>query len=504
MSWLTAKGNTAALPMEAPRRPLWQAVPIYSIAAALSWFAADLSFKSAAFNNVRLGPSYVVIVGAAILWGWGPAVAALCAAAVAFHQYRPVVPHADHTVLNSALPMLVMLLVGTEIVVMMWRSQSAERSLRIALAGLRESSQALLQAQQASESAAWTLDVGSGTMRWYEGGAPVFGRPNAPNQSLASLMESIVEEDRGRVTRAIEYTRRTGKPFLAEYRVVWPNRDVHWLESRGTATDANPNIWLGVTIDITERKRAEVALIQTEKLAVAGRLAAAIAHEINNPLEAITNLCYLARNTADEETGRYIAMAEDELRRVAHITSQTLRFHRQQSAACETDLYEVVESIVALYEARLRRVKVTVTIDSKPMPRLFCFAGEIRQVLANLIGNALDAMDGGGTLRIRLRPATAWRTGEPAARVTICDTGHGIPPETLEHIYEPFFTTKTDVGTGLGLWVSTTLIEKHRGRLWVRSSTNPERHGTVFSVVLPYNSGPDREPTPANAVSAQR
>jgi signal transduction histidine kinase len=303
--------------------------------------------------------------------------------------------------------------------------------------------------------------------------------------------------------RAMAYTRQTGKPFSAQYRVVWPNRDVHWLESRGTPTEADPNVWRGVTIDITERKRAEVALMQTEKLAVAGRLAAAIAHEINNPLEAITNLCYLARNSADEQTAYYIALAEDELRRVAHITTQTLRFHRQQSAACATDVAEVIESIVGLYEAKLWRGKIQIQIDRQPMPKLFCFAGEIRQVMANLVGNALDAMDGGGILRIRLRRTTVWRTGEPAVRVTIGDTGHGIPRETLEHIYEPFFTTKTDVGTGLGLWVSTTLIEKHRGRLWVRSSTNPERHGTVFSVVLPYNGVEVPGATRTDAVPVQ-
>ena len=489
-------------PRETAGKPLWRAVPIYSVAVTLSWLAAEFSFKTPAFASVRLGPSYVIIVAVAILWGWGPALAALGASALAFRSYAPVVPRGGHWGVNAILPISLMVLVGTELVLMMWRSQSAERSLRIALARLSESSQALLQAQQASQSAAWTFDVGAGTMRWYEGGAKIFGRPNVPDQSLESLMDSIMEEDRGQLARSIESTRRTGRPFLAEYRAVWPNGEVHWLESRGTATEADPNIWRGVTIDITERKRAEVALIQTEKLAVAGRLAAAIAHEINNPLEAITNLCYLARSTADEETGRYIAMAEEELSRVAHITTQTLRFHRQQSAAGPTDLRELVDSIVGLYEARLRRLRIEVTIEAHPMPKLLCFAGEIRQVLANLIGNALDAMEVGGVLRVRLRPGTAWHTGEAAARVTICDTGHGIPPETLSHIYEPFFTTKTDVGTGLGLWVSSTLIEKHHGRLWVRSSTNPEQHGTVFSVVLPYNAAEVAEAMLMDAVPA--
>jgi signal transduction histidine kinase len=232
--------------------------------------------------------------------------------------------------------------------------------------------------------------------------------------------------------------------------VLWPNGEVHWLEARGVQLASNPTLWRGATVDITERKQAEAALIRSEKLAVAGRLAASIAHEINNPLEAVINLCYLAKMTAaDQETRTYITMAEDELGRIAHITSQTLRFHRQQTAAVETDLGETVRSILSLYESGLVRAHVSVNFENEPTPPLVCFAGEMRQVLANMIANANDAMPNGGVLRLRLRPSKDLRTGSPAVRITVADTGHGMSAETRKRIYEPFYTTRATWEPGL-------------------------------------------------------
>lgn len=475
---------------------------IYIGVPALCWAASFVSFHTPALANVRLGLPYAVIVAAAIVLGWAPALAGIITVAAAFHHYRSA-PLGGYPAESRLLPLLVLLLVGAEIFALMWRAHAVERKLRVAMHELQENSEALLQAQRASGSAAWIYDSYEKVFRWYPGGPAVSGRPNPPQQSLASLLELVVEDDRPALLRALEHTAQTGDPLAVEYRVLWPNGDIHWCEARGNPARTDPRMWRGVTLDITERKRGEAVLIQTEKLAVAGRLAAAIAHEINNPLEAITNLCFLARNTGDEQTARYMAIAEDELRRVAQITSQTLRFHRQQSAATATDLNEVLESILTMYESRLSRTNITVALDMHPAPKLLCFAGEIRQVLANLIGNALDAMPGGGKLRIRMRPITTWRTGEPAVRITIGDTGHGIPKDTLDHIYEPFFTTKSDIGTGLGLWVSATLVEKHRGRLWVQSSTSPRRHGTVFSVVLPYGRTAPPEAMRYDAVPAQ-
>ncbi len=244
--------------------------------------------------------------------------------------------------------------------------------------------------------------------------------------------------------------------------------------------------WFGTNTAMEAQYKAEAALREAEKLAVVGRLAASIAHEINNPLEGVTNLIYLARLAADnQETKSYLSAAEKELARVSQITNQTLRFHKQQTAATATDVSELLESILTLYRGKLSREGIELVVEKRETPVLVCYAGEVRQVLANLIGNALDAMRKGGRLHIRLRPATNWRDGRPGARFTIADTGHGIPKEVRKRIYEPFFTTKGEVGTGLGLWVSAGIVDKGGGSIHVRSCTEPGRSGTVFTLSFP-------------------
>ncbi|HET9100872.1 MAG TPA: ATP-binding protein, partial [Acidobacteriaceae bacterium] len=244
--------------------------------------------------------------------------------------------------------------------------------------------------------------------------------------------------------------------------------------------------WFGTNTDIDAQRKAETGLRQAEKLAVVGRLAASIAHEINNPLEAVMNLIFLARLSAvDEETAGYLKSAEEELGRVSQIASQALRFHKQQSSAVATDLVELLDSVLTLYRGKLARNKIRVNLETYDCPPLLCYSGEIRQLLANLVGNATDAMPNGGTLRLRVRRVTDGRHQTAALRLTISDTGHGMSPDIRRHIYEPFFTTKGELGTGLGLWVSAGIVEKHGGSIQVRSSTVLPRRGTTFSVILP-------------------
>jgi PAS domain S-box-containing protein len=244
--------------------------------------------------------------------------------------------------------------------------------------------------------------------------------------------------------------------------------------------------WFGTNTDIDAQRKAETGLRQAEKLAVVGRLAASIAHEINNPLEAVMNLIFLARLSAvDEETAGYLRSAEEELARVSQIASQALRFHKQQSSAMATDMVELLDSVLTLYRGKLARNKIQVKLEKEDCPHLVCYSGEIRQLLANLVGNATDAMPNGGTLRLRVRPVTDWRHEEAGLRVTISDTGHGMPPDVRRRIYEPFFTTKGEIGTGLGLWVSAGIVDKHRGSMHVRSRAEIGKNGTTFTVILP-------------------
>jgi signal transduction histidine kinase len=245
----------------------------------------------------------------------------------------------------------------------------------------------------------------------------------------------------------------------------------------------------GIVIDTTQRKLAEEALRRSEKLAVAGRLAASIAHEINNPLEAVTNALYLLsqHGPLDTESKLYLSIAEQELARVSNIAIQTLRFYRQSAGPVKSNLSDMVDSVLVMYRGRLRSAGVIVYKDYRQTPAMEVLAAELRQVFANLIGNALDAMSRGGTLSIRIREDHDW--SDPSVRgirVMVADTGCGIPQRVLPHIFEPFITTKPATGTGLGLWVSHEIVQKHKGEIRVKTSVQEGKSGTAFSILLPF------------------
>ena len=238
---------------------------------------------------------------------------------------------------------------------------------------------------------------------------------------------------------------------------------------------------------LAQRRKTEAALLQSEKLAVAGRLAASIAHEINNPLESVTNLLFLIGTCSNmEEVKIYAATAADELARVSEIAIHTLKFFRQLSKPTSVYLTDLVDSALVLYQARLISACVTVQKDFRACPPITAMAGELRQVIVNLIGNALDAMRGGGTLNIRIDRGREYSNGSrPGMRLTIADSGTGIAPEIKRRLFEPFVSSKGDTGTGLGLWVSSEIIRKHGGTIRFKSSSSLASTGTVFSIFLP-------------------
>jgi PAS domain S-box-containing protein len=244
-------------------------------------------------------------------------------------------------------------------------------------------------------------------------------------------------------------------------------------------------LWFGTNTDITEQRRSEEALRQTEKLAATGRLAASIAHEINNPLEAVTNLVYLARKQPSN-VARYLTMADQELDRIAQITKNTLGFYRDSVSATEVDISQVLAEVISLYERKLHFKRINLRSDFGTGIKITGFPGEIRQIFANLIANAIDALPVQGCLTIRASQACA-RDGvdRPGVRIAFMDNGSGVAPENRTKIFQPFFTTKKDVGTGLGLWLTLGLVTKHRGSLRLRSSVAPGRTWTAFFVFLP-------------------
>jgi signal transduction histidine kinase len=249
-----------------------------------------------------------------------------------------------------------------------------------------------------------------------------------------------------------------------------------------------------VALEQVEARRimTEQALLQSEKLAVVGRLAASIAHEVNNPLEAVGTLVYLIQEADTlEEAAGYARTAQSELLRVTQITSQTLNYYRKGKDASSCETGEILESALKLLGGKIVASGVSVLQEvGEPLERVECRDGELRQVFINLISNALDATPRGGRLRVRARRARRWVSGgsvegEAGVRVVFGDTGTGMTRAVQAQIFEPFFTTKMENGNGLGLWVAQELIEKHGGALRVWSSTRPGGSGTVFSVFLP-------------------
>jgi PAS domain S-box-containing protein len=291
------------------------------------------------------------------------------------------------------------------------------------------------------------------------------------------------------IRRAIAQA-NSGITFRTELSLIRPNGETMIFDfSLTPVRDDNGRVIYLVpeAHDISEVKRAQSALLNSEKLAAVGRLAASIAHEINNPLESVMNLIFLARNAETEDARKYLELADQEIRRVSIIANQTLRFHKQSSNPQATTSADLFSTVMRIYEGRLRNAHVKVEQKFRTDEPVVCFQGDVRQVLNNLVSNALEAMPFGGRLLIRSRKSHNWKTGEPGMVLTIADTGTGMSRETRKHIFEAFYTTKGTAGNGLGLWVCQEIVDRHHGSLRVRSSQREGRSGTVFTLFLPFH-----------------
>ncbi len=223
------------------------------------------------------------------------------------------------------------------------------------------------------------------------------------------------------------------------------------------------------------------ALIRSEQLALAGRFAGGVMHEVNNPLEAVGNLVYLASHSAEspDEVRRYLSMAEEQLRHVQQIARRTLSFYRPCSGHEHIDLIEVLDSALHMQRPQILTKDIDICRDHPKSARIKANAGELLQVFTNLIANAVQALHDQGVLHVRVSRS------HDHLHILIADNGCGIPPEQRERLFQPFSTSNKEKGTGLGLWMSKTLVERHHGRIRHRSSTVPERRGTAFRVSLP-------------------
>jgi PAS domain S-box-containing protein len=241
--------------------------------------------------------------------------------------------------------------------------------------------------------------------------------------------------------------------------------------------------------DIAQRRQTEETLRASERLNQAGRLSATIAHEIRNPLDTVTNLVYLLQHDSNSGTmtRQYLQMASEELARITQITGQLLTFHREARHPVEVSIVEVLDSVLTLYGPQLRKAHIHVDKRIQTHATIRGFPGELRQVFSNLVGNSIDAMPHGGRLLLSVREGRrAVDLGRKGVRTTIVDSGSGIPLGVRRNLFAPFYTTKGEKGTGLGLWVSRGIVEKHEGTIHVVSSVRAGRTGTAFSVFLPF------------------
>lgn len=374
----------------------------------------------------------------------------------------------------------------------------SERHLASSLAEANLNLKRLQMIEETVDAGTWEFDVATGISHWGPGISSLWGLPAKDHElSLEEFTQRVYAEDRERVSGVVQRALESGDSYDVEFRVVWPDQSVHWLAARGVViTDEKRRAIriIGIALEITQRHQTEKALRDSEKLAATGRLAATIAHEINNPLEAVVNLVYLAKNAAslDPSTSELLQAADTELARVSHMVRQTLGFYRETSSPVWIDLTSTVEQIIALYRNKIQRKAIDIKVRTSPA-RIFGLEGELRQVISNFISNAIDAVEMNGRIRIRVR------TIGHGIRILVADDGHGIAPEHRAKVFQPFFTTKKDFGTGLGLWVSKGIIDKHQGSVRMRSRTRPGASGTVFNIDLPIEAS-----APAPQVSSMR
>ena len=344
---------------------------------------------------------------------------------------------------------------------------------------------------ESSEDAIFNKTLDGTILTWNRAAQEMYGY--RPEEIIGKNVALLAPPDRPNEIASILERLRHGKrtaPFETE-RVTKDGRRINVSLSISPVFDEEGKISEAATIarNITDRKRTETALRRAEKLATAGELGATIAHEMNNPLAAATNLVYLIRKnkSLDEKARKQLELLDQELGRMAHMTRRTLGFYRDTSSPVPADMSQIMDEVLELYASKLQSKAIKVQKEYQAHAEVAVFPGEIRKVFSNLIANAIDAMRRQGTITIRVRTSHSWNHSRlPGARVTVADSGTGITAADKQRIFEPFYTTKKETGTGLGLWLSKDIVQKHGGSISVHS----KRNGAVFSVFIPQKSIP--------------
>lgn len=342
---------------------------------------------------------------------------------------------------------------------------------------------------------AWIAD-GKGWIFWY-------------NQRWFDYTGTTLEEMQGwgwrkvhhpehvdRVVKRIQHSWDTGAAWEDTFPLRGKDGSYRWFLSRAVPIrDESENVvrWFGTNTDITDRIKADDALRRSEKLNVAGKLAASIAHELNNPLATVVNLVYLAREQSRDPGQRnLLSSAEYELQRISRFANRILSFQRGNASRESVAIFDLIKEVALIFQAKCAAQEIGLTLETKCLASVHGSKDELRQVLANLISNAIDAVGEHGQVLISMRAAS--RSGRSAVRIRIADNGRGIRKEDRSKLFEPFYTTKGSTGTGLGLWITKDVVQNHGGEISVHSRCCGKHRGTIVAIELPVLASADRKP----------
>jgi len=428
-------------------------------------------------------PFFALVALTARAWGFGPTVLSIVISSLAVDYFVFEPTNELSYSKTNFIQIFGFIFVSLLIAGIARERTKAEERMRASLDELREASHAqrsalerLRRAQEIGKVASWELELGTGRVSWSENAGNVFEGSKLV-ESLEEFIDRIDAGDRGTVMEAL--TRIAKEPLDMEFRVLDDTGMPRWYHTRSLpqeSPDGGPTkLIAGATADVTESHESAKALMNVEKLAAAGRMSATIAHEINNPLEAVMNLVFLAKSDAgiSAESRQMLQQAEVELGRTAHIARQNLGFYRDRAVPAQVDLRALLIELAAIYATHARRKNIRVNVDGDNL-MMTVRLGDVRQAVSNVLLNALDATPDGGEVHITLRPIA------DGALITIRDSGLGVPQELRERIFEPFFTTKKDYGTGLGLWVTRELLRSCGGDVRLTNSES----GAEFELTL--------------------
>ena len=351
-----------------------------------------------------------------------------------------------------------------------------------------ERRQALLAAiVESTDDAIVSKDLNGIILTWNDAAARMFGYSAREiiGKSVRYLIPEELQHEEGAILMKIRAGMRVSHYETVRIRQNGERFDVSitispLFDPEGRIIGASK-----IAREITERKRLEKQLIQSEKLAATGRMAATVAHEINNPLDSLLNLVYLARKGESlAEVRSYLTTVESELEHVAQIARQTLGYYRDDGTPTPVIVEELIENVLAVYQGKLRSAGIATECRFEDHPLLLASRGELLQIFSNIVANAVDAMPQGGVLRVQTKRCTH----PDGVEIQLTDNGTGIRNDYIDRVFEPFFTTKDNMGTGIGLWVVQQLVEKRGGKVKLTSNTNTRTRGTTISVFLPLTS----------------